>query len=89
MDIPLLKDIVIIFGLSTGVLFLFSRLRIPTILGFLLTGTLAGPHAFGLISAAYDWNRVFSDKSFADKTGCFVRRALTGFIDYNSVFSGL
>ncbi len=54
MEIPLLKDIVIIFGLSTGVLFLFSRLRVPTILGFLLTGTLAGPHAFGLISAVHE-----------------------------------
>ena len=54
MDIPLLKDIVIIFGLSTGVLFLFSRLRVPTILGFLITGIVAGPHSFGLVRAVHE-----------------------------------
>ncbi|MDD1736395.1 MAG: cation:proton antiporter, partial [Methanothrix sp.] len=52
MELELLKDIVIIFVLSVAVLFLFHRLRAPTIVGFLLTGILAGPHGFGLISAS-------------------------------------
>jgi len=50
MEIPLLNDIVIIFGLSIAVLFLCHPLRVPTIVGYLLTGVLAGPHVLGLIS---------------------------------------
>lgn len=51
MEIPLLKDIVIIFGLSIVVLFICHRFRIPTIVGFLLTGILAGPHGLRLVKA--------------------------------------
>ncbi len=47
----LLSDIVIIFGLSIAVLFLFHRFRLPSIVGFLLTGIIAGPHGLGLIKA--------------------------------------
>ncbi len=52
MDLALLKDIVIIFVLSVAVLFLFHRLRAPTIVGFLLTGILAGPQGLGLVEAS-------------------------------------
>ncbi len=52
MEQELLKDVVVIFVLSVAVLFLFHRLRAPTIVGFLLTGILAGPQGFGLISAS-------------------------------------
>lgn len=52
MDLYLLQDIVVIFALSVAVLFLFHRLRAPTIMGFLLTGVLAGPQGFGLIGAS-------------------------------------
>jgi CPA2 family monovalent cation:H+ antiporter-2 len=51
MELELLRDIVIIFGLSVAVLYLFHRIRAPTIVGFLLTGVLAGPHGLGLIQA--------------------------------------
>ncbi|MEE9251957.1 MAG: cation:proton antiporter [Thermodesulfobacteriota bacterium] len=54
MEIPLLADIVVIFSLSIVVIMVFQRLRIPTIVGFLLTGVLAGPHGFGLISAVHE-----------------------------------
>ena len=54
MGIPLLSDIVIIFGLSIGVLFICSRLRIPSTVGFLLTGVLAGPYGLGLIRAVHE-----------------------------------
>lgn len=43
MEIPLLKDIVIIFALSAVVILLFHRLKIPPIIGFLVTGILIGP----------------------------------------------
>ncbi len=49
MGIPLLNDIFIIFGLSVVVLFICHRLRVPTIVGFLLTGILAGPYGLELI----------------------------------------
>ena len=52
MELYLLQDIVVIFALSVAVLFLFHRLRAPTIMGFLLTGVLAGPQGFGLIGAS-------------------------------------
>lgn len=51
MEIPLLKDIVIIFALSILVIYTCTRLRIPTIVAFLITGILCGPQGLGLISA--------------------------------------
>ena len=54
MEIPLLNDIVIIFGLSIGILFICHRLRVPTIVGFLLAGILAGPYGLGLVKAVHE-----------------------------------
>lgn len=51
MEIPLLRDVVIIFVLAMGVVYLSHRLKLPVIVGLLATGVLAGPHALGLISA--------------------------------------
>lgn len=51
MEIPLLRDIVIIFGLSILVLLACHRLRIPSLVGFLITGIICGPEGFGLVSA--------------------------------------
>jgi len=53
MEIHLLKEIVIIFALSTAVNFVFQKINIPAIVGFLITGVMAGPHGFGLIGAEY------------------------------------
>jgi len=52
MEIPLLQDMVVIFGLSVIVLFIFHRIKIPSIAGFFLTGIIAGPHGLGLVRAA-------------------------------------
>ncbi|MDA8233424.1 MAG: cation:proton antiporter [Clostridia bacterium] len=54
MEIPLLKDILIIFGLSVVVLFIFHRLKIPTVVGFLLTGIMAGPHGLRLVDGLHE-----------------------------------
>ena len=51
MEFGVLKDIVIIFALSTVVNFIFTRIRIPAIIGYLITGVIAGPHLLGLISS--------------------------------------
>jgi monovalent cation:H+ antiporter-2, CPA2 family len=45
----IIKEIIIIFALATGVNFLFTKMRIPTVVGYLLTGILAGPHLLGLV----------------------------------------
>ncbi|MBN1227766.1 MAG: cation:proton antiporter [Deltaproteobacteria bacterium] len=54
MKILLLNDIVIIFGLSIAILFICHRLRVPAIVGFLITGILTGPYGFGLVRAAHE-----------------------------------
>ena len=54
MEILLLNDIVIIFGLSIAILFICHQLRVPAIVGFLLTGILAGPYGLGLIKAVHE-----------------------------------
>lgn len=53
MELNLLKDIVIIFALSTFVNFLFTKIKIPTIIGYLLTGVIAGPHLLGMIGSPH------------------------------------
>jgi CPA2 family monovalent cation:H+ antiporter-2 len=49
MELEILRDLVVIFGLSVAVLFVFHRIKAPTIVGFLITGILAGPQGLGLI----------------------------------------
>ena len=54
MEIPLLNDIVIIFGLSIAVLFICHRLRVPAVVGFLLTGIFIGPYGFKLVKGVHE-----------------------------------
>lgn len=49
MHFPLLQDIVILLGFSVVVVFALQRFRLPSILGFLLTGIIIGPSGFSLI----------------------------------------
>lgn len=54
MDVSLLKDIVILLVLSTLVNLFFVKIKIPTIVGYLLTGILVGPHLLQLIKAQHE-----------------------------------
>jgi len=54
VEIPLLKDIVVIFALAIAVLLVCHRLRVPSIVGFLLTGILAGPHGLGFVTDVHN-----------------------------------
>ena len=54
MDLSILKDIVIIFALSTMVNLIFTRIRIPTIVGYLITGVIAGPYMLSLVNARHE-----------------------------------
>jgi len=49
--IHILSDIVVILALASVVLVLAHRLRIPPILGFIITGVLIGPYGLELVSA--------------------------------------
>ena len=49
-EIHVLRDVLIIFSISVGVVFVFQKLRLPAIAGFLFAGTLVGPHGLNLIS---------------------------------------
>lgn len=52
MESELLKSLVVIFGASALVVFLLHKLKIPSIVGFLIAGTIIGPHGIGLIKDA-------------------------------------
>jgi monovalent cation:H+ antiporter-2, CPA2 family len=54
MELAILKDIVIIFALSTLVNLIFTRFRIPTVVGYLITGIIAGPHLLSLVEARHE-----------------------------------
>jgi CPA2 family monovalent cation:H+ antiporter-2 len=53
MHYELLQDIELLFGLALVTVMLFRRLMFPSIIGFLATGMLAGPHALGLIQNSH------------------------------------
>lgn len=54
VEIPILSDVVMIFGLSCAVIIASHRFKIPPVIGFLLTGVLAGPHGLGLVGAEHE-----------------------------------
>ena len=49
-ELHFLRDVLIIFTVSIGVVFLFQKLRLPSIAGFLVAGTLVGPYGLNLVS---------------------------------------
>jgi len=49
MHLPILQELLILFGFSALVVFLLQKLRLPSILGFLMTGLIIGPGGLGLI----------------------------------------
>ena len=52
-ELTLLRDLIVLFGLGVGVVVVFHRLKVPPIVGFLITGVLCGPYGFGLISGVH------------------------------------
>lgn len=47
---PVLQDLLTLLIASVPIAFLFHRLRLPTIVGFMITGVIIGPYGLGLIS---------------------------------------
>ena len=50
--LPLFEDLLLLLLASVPIAFLFSRLRLPTIVGFMITGVVIGPYGLGLIREA-------------------------------------
>ncbi|HJU04618.1 MAG TPA: cation:proton antiporter [Nitrospiraceae bacterium] len=49
-SIHVLSDLLVIFGISIAVVYVFQRLRLPSIAGFLAAGALIGPFGLNLVS---------------------------------------
>ncbi len=54
MDIPLLREIVIIFGLSVVVIYCCHKVKVPPIVAFLITGIVCGPYGLGLVNVVHE-----------------------------------
>lgn len=54
MELVILTDIVVIFAFATAVNYLFTKIRIPTIIGYLLTGIVVGPSLLGVIKSPHE-----------------------------------
>jgi len=52
MHLPLLQDLLILLGFSVVIVFFLQRVKLPSILGFLITGTIIGPYGLSLVNAA-------------------------------------
>lgn len=53
MDIPILKELIIILAASIAISFLSHKLKLPAVIGFLLTGILIGPSGLKWIKDAH------------------------------------
>jgi monovalent cation:H+ antiporter-2, CPA2 family len=49
MELSALRDLVTILALSIGILLVSHRLRLPPVVGLLLTGVIVGPYGLGLV----------------------------------------
>jgi monovalent cation:H+ antiporter-2, CPA2 family len=50
-DLNFLRELVIVLTATIAIVFVFQKLRLPNIVGFLLTGVIIGPHGFQLIQS--------------------------------------
>jgi CPA2 family monovalent cation:H+ antiporter-2 len=49
MESEFLTSLIIILGISALVVFLFTKLRIPSVVGFLVAGVIVGPHGIAMV----------------------------------------
>ena len=48
-ELDFLRDLVVIFGLSIAVVYLFHLLRVPAVVGFLAAGAMLGPYGLDVV----------------------------------------
>lgn len=49
MELAFLKELLIIFSLSIAVIYVCHRIKVPVLVGFLITGVICGPYGLGLV----------------------------------------
>src|SRR5512135_3190689 len=49
MDLPVLRDLVLVLAASVIIIYVSHKLRLPSVVGFLLTGVLIGPGGLSLV----------------------------------------
>ncbi len=54
VDLGVLEDLLVLLGIAILAAYLLSRLRISPIVGYLVTGMLAGPHGYHLVHAEHE-----------------------------------
>lgn len=54
MEVPIIKEIIVIFALSIAVLLICHRLKLPPVIGFVVTGVICGPHGLGAVQGIED-----------------------------------
>jgi CPA2 family monovalent cation:H+ antiporter-2 len=50
----ILLDLVLLFATALPIVFIFQRLNVPSVVGFLIAGIVIGPHGTGLIAQSAD-----------------------------------
>jgi len=50
-DPTFLRELIIVLTATIAIVFVFQKLRLPTIVGFLLAGVIIGPHGLKLIQS--------------------------------------
>jgi len=51
-ELNFLQELIVVLAATIGIVFVFQKLNLPTIAGFLLAGVIIGPNALGLIRDA-------------------------------------
>lgn len=51
MDFSISNYLVVVFALAVGVVYICQRLKVPSIVAFLITGIIAGPHCLTLVAS--------------------------------------
>lgn len=54
MELEFLKALILIFGVSALVVFALGKLRVPSVVGFLIAGAILGPHGFQFIRDVHE-----------------------------------
>lgn len=54
MELEFLKALILIFGVSALIVFALGKLRIPSVVGFLIAGAILGPHGFQFIRDVHE-----------------------------------
>jgi CPA2 family monovalent cation:H+ antiporter-2 len=50
-NLHFLRELIIVLTATISIVFVFQKLRLPTIVGFLLAGVIIGPHGLGLVGS--------------------------------------